>query len=149
MCLDLKGLITPPVAKVAKEDIYCFKVLYVYNEGTPDASLSSPYRRYPYKFDTIHRASLGLRMRSTGHYYVEEGLHSFPDFEAAEYEMNDWLDEGMYVFVAVIPKGSKYFEGTFGYAEHKSYASTRLKVLRRDDPESLKRLANLPSRKAK
>lgn len=147
MCLDIKDTTEAPERKIATEDLYCFKVLSVHNEGTPDVFISSPYRHYEYKLGaTVHS---GLVLSLGQYYYVDRGLHSFADFEGAEYEMNDWMDDEMYVFVAVIPKGSHYFEGTFGYADHKSYASTRLKVLHRDDPESLKRLANLPSRKAK
>lgn len=97
---------------------------------------------------------LGLEHRwFSNHWVVEEGFHTLATFEDVKDELEDFQSPGeafdddngnFYIFVCVIPKGTKYFEGEFSCK--KSYASKSLKVLRRDDPLSKKYLRNAPTR---
>lgn len=159
MCLSLNysRAVPQPKPRVARRDIYVYKVLCVVDEGTPRARLESPYRSYPYSFDTPVSAMLLVRdavwslvKRGKSRYWdVHNGLHSFRSLEAVKACIPSTLSKngvgGMYVFVAIVPKGSEYYVGAFGQRGD-SIASDTLVVLRRDDPRSLARMANLPAR---
>lgn len=144
MCLSIFSA-TRPKPKVAKQDIYVYKFMRVHYEGTSCVRVESPYQGYPYKMGKTISSRLGQPTHSGFHLWnVENGLHSFASFATAK-KKSDFSDN-RYVFVAVIPAGSSYYVGRFGGG--KSYTSDKLILLRRDHPESLKRIANLPSKMA-
>jgi hypothetical protein len=153
MCLRL----TTVEPEVAQEDIIVFKML----RFTPKKGLTAPFRYTPYNLGVVIEMDNPERFVSSEKYsayrghVVEEGIHSFSDLGAAYdiakdrdrlyyrlgYKM-ERTDREFFVFVAVIPKGTKYFRGKFNNVE--SYASERLIVLDRNDPRSLQYMTNLP-----
>lgn len=148
MCLHIKATRVPK-PRTARRDIYAFKVLDLFSEGTSGAQARSPYRDFHYRLNKVYYATLGppqeLILRGFNHigqYAVHKGIHCFIEFEDAA---NAARGENSYVFVCVIPKGSKYYTGTFE-GEEANYTSDAMMVLDRNHPESLKRLANLPSK---
>lgn len=144
MILDQK---TKPRARVAKDDIICYKVLDVINEGSSDAFAESPYRYFKYSFNRVYRSRIEISGCPMDEWYIEEGLHSFVSFKAAENEIRDnaFNDVNQYIFVAVIPKGSKYYIGDFNGTKD-CYVSDALMVLRRDSARSQRYIRNLPPR---
>lgn len=144
MCLILPfGSSKTPL--VAEDDIVCYKVLSV-NAGMA----KSPYQHHPYTLGVSTRSSLGVdpepetyNAASRGCDTVSVGLHTFTDFEGASAEVDDWGPYGYYVFVAVIPKGAKYFAGIFEGMNLESYVSDELIVYRRDSEFSQKYIRNL------
>ena len=113
--------------KVADEDIVCFKVLTKFR--------ASPYQHYQYpEAGVVVTSVLATQGESPdGCRYsnvppsrdYSEGLHSFVYQSDAEWEAADWGIEGMTAWKAMIPKGSRYFEGRFS-RRHDVYMSDAL-----------------------
>jgi hypothetical protein len=159
MCLDLpndRDSDTKPKPLVAAEDIICYKVLRVWGEGTDKPKVTSPYQtQFKWQLDVVKTTSrLGLEHRwFSNNWVVEQGFHTLATFDGVNDELEDFQsphdhcdedDGNFYIFVCVIPKGTKYFEGDF--SGKKSFASKSLKVLHRNDPLSKQYLRNAPTR---
>lgn len=82
MCLNTSRK-TP---KTAEEDIICYKVLRVLDEGTPLARAISPYQRFQYQFGTVQYSKMQHYHDYGNRYRVEQGLHTFTTFEDAKEE---------------------------------------------------------------
>lgn len=145
MCLTIKRK-TKPTGKIAAEDIICYKVLEAHNEGEENAFVCSPYQGYEYNFDQKVTATIEVDSDAycADQWTIDEGLHSFVSLNAAKAELGDPTCGISYIFVAIIPKGTRYYQGGFNGTKD-SYASEALIVLHRDDPRSLKYLSNGPS----
>jgi hypothetical protein len=161
MCL----IVNSTDAIVASDDIICYKVLrfhqtetkYHVRYGRKDTPhhrvLLSPYRGYRYFNDgnmkPYPKVSLGVVHKlpyksqavlkyNRGAYKVEEGLHTYIHARHATRMAEDFSGEcrDHFVFVCIIPKGTRYFEGAF--QGEPSYASDQLIVLPLDDPRAFK-----------
>lgn len=135
MCLSVISK-NRPKAKIAEEDIICYKVLRVdgvsYNKrGYDSISFVAPYTR--------EEVTVGKKIHDTAklHSYLayekydkftnavyhiweirEGGFHTFANFEDAKIACMRWSmvtigsNYGYIVVYAIIPKGTKYHEGT-------------------------------------
>lgn len=144
MCLQIHG---EPVLKTAEEDITVYKVFY--KDG--DVYLS-PFQHVEYNIGSIYSAELGLSAWEKDYninfkeigidnppdYRVSQGIHTFTDFDEAKRVADRRFDGRGCVCTAIIPKGSKYYEGVWyfnrGYGfytvdELKSIVSTDLIVV--------------------
>lgn len=154
MCLclpDTNKLAKAPEPYVAEEDIVVFKVLelYVHDEGD-GYNLFSPFRGYEYT------DKLGVEQVAVFSYSKPyDGMKSFdPDFE----RLGQWrVQQGFHacqtleetngicnysqsrVTVAVIPKGAKYYTGTFD-GRGDSIVADRITVLPLDHPLTIERV---------
>ena len=97
----------------AETDIKCYKFLLKYNEN----GLMTPFQSAKVKIGGRYKSKL-INSNNT----IEIGLHSFVNsFDCEFYQIGLKNSE---VVECIIPKGSKYYIGTFkGYA---SYASSEI-----------------------
>lgn len=137
MCLHVEAGAT---AEVAKNDIYCFKLLNVVKGDTwykrlfHNPALISPYRDFRYRQGREYRSEFSYeRFLSNAQICgVEAGLHTFVDIDSAQEGLI--LSAKVYyphltdmrVFSAVIPRGANYYTGFF--VGISSYASDALVV---------------------
>lgn len=115
--------------KIATKDIVCYKIL-----KTEDGKLVSSVRHFPFK--------LNARMRPKGIFKilakmdnilrelaVEEGyFHTYVYHDTAK---SDAFGDNDKVYECIIPKGTLYFEGFYGFDS--SYASKCLIVKKEKD----------------
>lgn len=146
MCLYLNSLNKEDnKVKTATEDIVCWKVL----EKTGDNVYRSPYEHYPYKLNTTIKDD-GNRVQNIEKKIYGGCFHTYMNMEDAFQSMTmsnnevdhirkRWPGKGYprfncyysVVVKCIIPKGTKYYEGTFKNEQNdlaRSYASKRLKV---------------------
>ena len=82
----------------------------------PDCIYVTPYRDTIINIGETYKSKLRKFITPIG-YTIEEGLHSFTRVE-------DAYNDGCGIIVkCIIPKGSKYYKGVFGYESVPSYAS--------------------------
>lgn len=100
-------------AKTAKEDIYVYKMLKVDNN-----ILYAPYQEGNiYEFDKLYKCNkLNKRVPSTGE--IHEGLHSYKDPVDAK-RASKISSSTRVIYIAVIPKGSLYYENELHYCSNK------------------------------
>lgn len=142
MCLSIYEN-EKPEGKVATKDIICYKVLEVEGEGMSSARAISPYQGFHYEFGKRYDTTAVVE-GNEGHWTIDEGFHSLVDLDSAKTEEDSWSDDH-YIFVAVIPKGTRYWKGDFN-GDGDSFASDSLIVLHRDSARSKRYLGNLPSK---
>ena len=102
MCLTA----THKKAKIAKEDIHCYKVFVVRN-----THLISPYQKYRWyinKLITIPK--FGIINYSNGTKDVHEGLHAYTK-TGLYLNIILFANSNAKVYNCIIPKGSKYYLG--------------------------------------
>jgi hypothetical protein len=112
-----------------KEDIACYKVVYVY-EYMGKEYLGTPYHRAAVKIGRAYHSQIGYcRLRDI----VQEALHSFAKLKDARHECKLWNAIGGEYRIAkcIIPKGAEYYEGIFmpGRGD-KCYASSAIKYVK-------------------
>lgn len=135
-------------ARVAEEDIVCYKVLDALRCHDGSVEMFSPYYGYEYTPNLLVESDLehdGWQLDSLNglsFFEIEKGLHSFVTFSGADYEVGDSVDflKNAQIFAAIIPKGSEYYVGDF--VSQQSYASSALIVLPPDDPRAVAAFAN-------
>lgn len=146
MCLTVKfdsdgNLPAPMIADTA---IIVFKALNVFHlEDGPH--YESPFRCYPYDIYAKQVSALEVEKVPSGEIAfngneakVTYGLHTFGDLAGyASYLMYLGVEHPIRIFVAVIPKGAKYYRGSFEGTEN-CYTSDELVVLPRSHPDSLR-----------
>ena len=141
MCLTIRDS-QEKHGRIAAKDIICFKVLTVEEEGTPNAKAVSPYQYHKYNLGELVTAEVKVESGYRDAYWtIDEGLHSFVDFKSVCREAHPDNNNGDYIFVAVIPKGTRYWVGNFNDTND-SYASEALIVLDRKSARSQKYLRN-------
>lgn len=101
-------------AKIAKEDIYVYKMLKV-----TDSGLYAPYQGDTYELHKVYNCKkLKKRVPSTGE--INEGLHSYKDPVDAQRASKILESKGIRsVYIAVIPEGSLYYENELHYCSNK------------------------------
>ena len=137
MCL--KTHFTTPL--IAGKDIVAYKVLLW--DGT---RYLSPFQGHEYTLDTEEAVDNMYEGYSINDYYlgfgmsIDEGLHSFTRLReakrGAKFYMFAYSDElksldvEVVILKSIIPKGAKYYEGTWGSHGNsiESYASDKLTV---------------------
>ncbi len=133
MCLIVK-----PNAKIsiADKDIKVFVVRRKYMYGT---ILSPVYSYYRWKIGEVHSTNLQqnprkvVRSRSKEELWIENGFHSLKNKKPIKYLLNSmFVGLESVIFLAIIPKGSKYWKGRFGGAI--SYCSESLKLIKEVKP---------------
>lgn len=87
--------------------------IIINNKEVIDLKIATPYRRFPIEIGKTYDSILRKNDE-----YVHEGLHSYKNLDGAKKHHT-----GIYV-ECIIPKGSKYYEGTF--CNRDSYASDKL-----------------------
>ncbi len=123
MCLTINLWSTK---KTAKKDIRCYKILV-----HRDSKYHSPYMTSSYGIGETKSSALAKPVYAGFPWFwqkeVEEGLHSFAKYSDAVIfiKMHGWF--GMKICNAIIPRGSEYYAGRFGF--NKSYASNKLRVI--------------------
>ena len=113
--------------KVAEEDIVCYKILQVYSD-----KICSPYMEYKWKLGKVRRAWGWWNIpRNPDIEGIQKGcFHSFETLDDAVSEAR--VARGnLYVYECVIPKGTKYWAGTYSRMRIPSYASRKLKVVKK------------------
>lgn len=113
MCLKLKGF---SIKRLALTDKICYKFL----ENDGKGGYETPYKY----FDVVIGETYKSTLRRTVCNEIEEGLHSFADYEDTK---NKAYTFGCVVAKCVIPRGSWYYTGEFSGC--KSYASSQLKYV--------------------
>lgn len=86
--------------------------------------MRTPYMDMPVKFNQLYTSELDVRTGFHGA-EVEKGLHSFADAASADYDM---IPSNENIVQCVIPKGSKYYVGSF--RGKLSYASDQLMYIK-------------------
>ena len=124
MCL----ITTKNIPEIAQEDIVCYK-FYVLHKVKDDINsssynkdgLSSPYRGVPApNINEVANTELG-KVHLYDSNIVMKGFHSYKYLEDLIKELYFWQSYNIMIFKCIIPKGAKYYEGTFG--ESPSYCS--------------------------
>ena len=90
-------------AKIAKEDIHCYKVMRVVN--THIRSVYQNHRYYINKLETIDEFGIEKYL---DHISINEGLHAFTNYFKA---YGTALFNAGIIYKCIIPKGSKYYLG--------------------------------------
>ena len=105
---------THPKPKVAHEDIKCFKIVSINEEG----NLHSAARKFPYQMGKVYTAKgdFSKICRLGYHYHLVEGggFHSFVESYDAYFSYDGYKDtygEKMIIVRCHIPKGSFYYVG--------------------------------------
>ena len=115
MCL----LVNEKVAKVAEEEIVCYKIIVKDESGT---------FRTPFRGNLVEMNELlveeSFQFRSDGT-DVHIGFHSFDSFESA-IEQVDEDEDNYYIIQCVIPAGSRYWKGRFSSEVDDGYCSDRI-----------------------
>ena len=108
MCLVLKDGDLQP--KIAEADLDCYKV--VINIGD---SYYTYFRSFKIKLDSGYTGELGKpELNNVSRLVIRRGFHTFVNFEDAKKFVENNFDAcSMRVIKAVIPKGSRYYEGLF------------------------------------
>lgn len=127
--------VTTPSPLIAEEDIVCFKLAYPDSEC--DQIAVSAVREHEYVLGALASSPLELVEEKHPYYtgYTEhsisKGIHSFVSLDSTYAYMHYArciFKEGVTIYRCVIPKGSKYYFGTF--ANRNCYASDRLIMVR-------------------
>lgn len=122
MCLTRKA---KSELKIAKQDIIVFKIGYKY-----DNEFKSPFQKFIYHQDVVNTTNMDRYSVS-----INVGFHSFPDLkEFHKYSRSRSYYKGIFV----IPKGAKYYEGT--WEGFNNYASNKLIFKGFYSPELLRSL---------
>lgn len=126
MCLNIKNGQEP---EVATEDIICYKLIYVdpYND-----KLKTFYMNKTIHLGKTYRSTLVRTLCKFTH-IVETGLHSIVTIDEAYRVLpkDSSINRISFLVKCIIPKGSKYYVGTFDTCFHfgkniKSYASNKI-----------------------
>ena len=132
MCLYIG--ITPEQLK-AETDIICYKVLFSSKKATlfgqffEQKGLYTPYQKFKVCIGRAYKSEFTYTMSGKG---VEKAIHSFTTVESAKLDVHFFEGFSRYkgnmcICKCLIPKGSRYYQGTFdGRA---SYASNKIKYL--------------------
>lgn len=117
--------------KIATKDIVCYKILKI-----EDGELVSSVRHFPFKLNVRMRPKGMFKIQAKmnnilGQLAVEEGyFHTYVYPYNAKADAN-WLGNHDKVYECIIPKGTLYFEGFYGFDS--SYASKCLIVKKEKD----------------
>ena len=110
MCL----ITTKNIPEIAQEDIVCYK-FYKLREN----KLFSPYKEVlapninEVANTVLDRGYLARAKDNNLAYMVNRGFHSFKYLESLIKELVFWRLSYVRIFKCIIPKGTKYYEGTF------------------------------------
>lgn len=131
MCLDLASNYTE---KIATEDMKVYVVRKLVK-----GKILSPYRKFKWELKKIYQA----RSRKNIDDYLKRiyggFFHSFKCLHMARIERNNFLEyfnrplKYYKIYLAVIPKGTKYYSGTFNLThgiKAKAFASDKLKLIK-------------------
>lgn len=114
MCITIKPFLKffRPIAKKAKQDIVCYKIVDVYKTDT-ELKLYSQHMGFEYELEKLYTTPIiEIRRAMGGSFLGNVGYHSFCHLEDAEYYNYNPLI--MHIVECVIPKGSKYYTGKYG-----------------------------------
>ena len=110
--------------KIAKEDIICYKVLY---KSHYDQSLHSPYFAFKWELNKLTKAKGKPYIRTIEGQKKKKIMkgyfHTFKTIKSAK-NLKRRLYYGQFIYKCIIPKGTKYWEGTFN--DCKGFASKNL-----------------------
>lgn len=114
-----------PKPLIAKNDIVCYKAMTIWSN---DKTVTTPYQSAELPFNKKLTAKGWLFPRKNpvydGEYSIGDGaFHSYADLRTAIKDLNNF-GAGNLIFRAIIPAGTKYYEGDFGGAA--SYASKNI-----------------------
>ena len=110
MCL----ITTKNIPEIAQEDIVCYK-FYKLREN----KLFSPYKEVlapninEVANTVLDRVYLYEYGGNNPTYMITRGFHSFKYLDDLIKELDFWLSYDTMIFKCIIPKGTKYYEGTF------------------------------------
>ena len=113
MCLNISNKFSQPL--IATEDICCYKLLEV--DICDSETYVTPYRNMPVKIGCTYTSELSFNK----HGNIEKGLHAYKYLSDVEYLC---IFRYEVVVKCLIPKGSRYYRGTFSFDE--SLASDQL-----------------------
>ena len=97
---------------VAEDDIKCYKMLHVDSRG----KIFSTVYRFAYELGEIYRVAESLKIvkeGDSGRNVIGYGFHSYIDLEVASKQV--YPHTVLELAVAVIPKGSRYYENETEY----------------------------------
>jgi len=111
------------VLNTTEEDITVFKHLEINRNGT----YRTTYQEFPVTIGETYSSML-ITVEFCGWDFCSIGLHSFPELLSAKKDGAVACWENCAVAKCIIPKGSKYYVGTFG--NEISYASDTIKYVK-------------------
>lgn len=114
MCLQLKRF---SIKRLALTDKICYKFIKYDYKGR----YVTPYQDFRVSIGKTYES----KIRKTSFNEIEEGLHSFANYEDCKGKANTFYN--CVVVKCIIPKGSWYYIGKF--SNYKSYSSNRLKYV--------------------
>ena len=99
--------------KVATKDIKVYKILKEIH-----SNYLTPYMRERINFINGKADLPTVKIKAyknwlLGEFFVEEGYHSFITLKEAKFNLNFNFRSNVAIFNAIIPKGTKYFIGTY------------------------------------
>lgn len=142
MCLVITKFNKP---KIAQEDIKCYKILF--KSSVRSDSFYAPYQYFNYELGITYftNISVSYNCNTLGLSFfryifynffndfldvkgVNQGFHSFVNLKNAIKERNSNIDDlkGLVIGECIIPKGAKYYKGT--YLNYKGYVSDSIKI---------------------
>lgn len=109
-------------AKIAENDIECYKYLRSWAEG-----LQSPmFGEFYWKEKEINEVDLGELDSSNE---IDEGFHSCKTLKNCQTYRKYNDDYGLSIYLFIIPKGAKYFENGTQYVSDKIYLASKEPVI--------------------
>lgn len=104
-------------AKVAEKDIICYKLMYGYCNDNKEIRIITPYqlKELPFNEPIVAegRATKHPDEDDANQKLIGQGvIHSYSALDGAVDDMIGFGD-GNIIFKAIIPKGTKYYEGDF------------------------------------
>lgn len=104
-------------AKVAEKDIICYKLMYGYCNDNKEIRIITPYqlKELPFNEPIVAegRATKHPDDDDANQKLIGQGvIHSYSTLDGAVDDMLNFGD-GNIIFKAIIPKGTKYYEGDF------------------------------------
>ncbi len=132
MCLQ-----NPGELKIAEKDIIVYKIAMRYrypHPGIMHKKFVAPFRQSQYTLGQVMYSELEYIPDDyeEGGPIVEAGLHSFGNYKDAKAQCDGWnspYSDFHYVMHTYIPKGSRYYKGT--YDGKVSYASDKIMIVRK------------------
>lgn len=98
---NTKGIYIP---NIATKDVICYKWLDKTEKG-----FKTPFRNVLVKIPSVMKAKLGIS-RWFGHQRINKGIHAYVKKKEISTDLRG--EDDAILVKCIIPKGSKYFEGT-------------------------------------
>ena len=126
MCLYIGNY---DVSVIADEDITVYKIL---RKTYANGHYLSPYQNFGYELGKENQSKLVRIEYESGKTVIEEGLHTFVRRDEAQCNitLSGRHSEEYVIVECIIPKGSRYYVGKWGFFNFESIASDTLRTVK-------------------